>query len=107
MFRVRPANRVPVCQVPRGQPPDKDQDQVGMRHRAGLGLSEETDAVLLVVSEETRRISLAVGRRLEAMPRENLSRLVNCFVIGRRAAPSPRPLECGAGFSLGGTEDRG
>ena len=74
MFRVRPANRVPVCQVPRGQPPDKDQDQVGMRHRAGLGLSEETDAVLLVVSEETGRISLAVAGRLEAVPRENLSR---------------------------------
>jgi diadenylate cyclase len=63
-----------ACQLPLGQPPDRGQAHVGMRHRAALGLSEETDAVLLVVSEETGRISLAVAGRLEAVPRENLSR---------------------------------
>src|SRR5262249_42646334 len=63
-----------ACQLPLGQPPDRGQTHVGMRHRAALGLSEETDAVLLVVSEETGRISLAVAGRLEAVSRENLSR---------------------------------
>jgi diadenylate cyclase len=63
-----------ACQLPLGQPPDKSHAHVGMRHRAAVGLSEETDAVLLVVSEETGRISVAVGGRLEAVPRENLSR---------------------------------
>jgi diadenylate cyclase len=63
-----------ACQLPLGQPPDQGHAHVGMRHRAALGLSEETDALLLVVSEETGRISLAVGGRLEAVPRENLSR---------------------------------
>ena len=63
-----------ACQLPLGQPPDRGQAHVGMRHRAALALSEETDAVLLVVSEETGRISLAVAGRLEAVPRENLSR---------------------------------
>jgi diadenylate cyclase len=63
-----------ACQLPLGQPLDGPNSALGMRHRAALGLSDETDAVVLVVSEETGRISLAVGGRLEAVSRENLCR---------------------------------
>jgi diadenylate cyclase len=62
------------CQLPLGQPPEGASTHMGMRHRSALCMSEETDAVLLVVSEETGRISLAVGGRLEPVARENLSR---------------------------------
>ena len=38
---------------------------LGMRHRAGIGASEQTDAVVAVVSEETGSISVAVGGMLK------------------------------------------
>ena len=67
-----------ACQLPLSVQDGRSQERsgfhMGMRHRAALSLSQETDAVVLVVSEETGRISLAVGGRLEPVPRENLSR---------------------------------
>ena len=47
---ILPLNRAPV--------PDRT---LGTRHRAAIGLSEETDAVVVVVSEETGRVSVASG----------------------------------------------
>ena len=38
---------------------------LGLRHRAAVGLSEETDAILVVVSEATGHIAICVGGRLE------------------------------------------
>ncbi len=39
--------------------------QLGTRHRAGMGITEETDAIAVIVSEETGAISVAVGGKIE------------------------------------------
>jgi diadenylate cyclase len=51
------------CLFPLSQNPDIDK-RLGTRHRAALGLSEDTDAFVLVVSEETGKISTASGGKL-------------------------------------------
>ena len=51
------------CLLPLSDSPDIDR-ALGSRHRAAVGITEETDAVAIVVSEETRAISLAVDGRL-------------------------------------------
>lgn len=51
------------CILPLTQRPLPDRT-LGTRHRAALGLSDETDALVIIVSEETATISVASGGRL-------------------------------------------
>jgi len=67
--------------------------QLGTRHRAGIGITEETDAIAVIVSEETGAISLAVAgnidRDLTAEElRERLSELLRHYVPPS-ALPTP------------------
>ena len=73
------------CMLPLSKNVNLSRD-LGMRHRAGIGMSENSDAVVVLVSEETGTISVAVGGMLkrhltvetlrlllanELLPREN------------------------------------
>jgi diadenylate cyclase len=51
------------CILPLSQAPLPDRS-LGTRHLAALGLTEDTDAIVVVVSEETSTISAAVGAKL-------------------------------------------
>jgi diadenylate cyclase len=62
--------------------------QFGLRHRAALGISEVTDSVAVVVSEETGNVSVVHGgrmiRRLDADRLENILRAFYRPPEGRR-----------------------
>jgi len=65
------------CLFPLTQNP-KVATTLGTRHRAALGLSEETDAIVVVVSEETGGVSVAIGGRLtHDLDRESLERVLS------------------------------
>jgi len=58
---------------------------LGTRHRAAIGLTEETDAVAVVVSEETGIISLAVeGKLKRELSPEELKTILTELLFGRR-----------------------
>ena len=76
---------LPLTQYPL---PDKT---MGTRHRAALGLSEETDAIVIVVSEETARVSVARRGRLDHdVDMDRLREILTGMgAESRTAAPAP------------------
>ncbi|NLV30396.1 MAG: TIGR00159 family protein [Acidobacteria bacterium] len=71
-------------------------NELGTRHRAAIGITEETDAVAVVVSEETGTISLAIGGNITRNYdgpglRAALSAAVEGKTEGRGSDPGPKP----------------
>lgn len=79
------------CILPLTSNPNVDIN-LGTRHRAGLGISEQSDAVVLIVSEETGVISLAVnGILLREFTREELIKKLEQFLIYDRGYDDDEP----------------
>jgi diadenylate cyclase len=71
--------------------------QLGTRHRAAIGITEETDAISIIVSEETGSISLAVAGTIARdltveQLREQMSKLLRRYVP---PTPLPTPISDG------------
>jgi len=69
--------------------------QLGTRHRAAIGITEETDAVAVIISEETGTISLAVAGSIEReLTVERLRERLSALLSRYAPAPTlPSPVE--------------
>ncbi|MHB8631190.1 MAG: diadenylate cyclase CdaA [Candidatus Limnocylindria bacterium] len=63
---------------------DRATHRYGMRHRAALSISSQTDAIVIVVSEETQAISIASsGRIIGGLDEERLRRVLSSLLRSR------------------------
>jgi diadenylate cyclase len=74
--------------------------QLGTRHRAGIGITEETDAIAVIVSEETGSMSVAVAGTIDRdltaeQLRERMGKLLRRYV-----PPTPLPTAIANGSSI-------
>ncbi len=77
-------------------------NMLGTRHRAALGMSENSDAVTVVVSEETGKISMAVnGNLMRELDPVYLKRKLEEYLIPEKTEPKVAKI-----FGKGGAEDK-
>lgn len=70
------------CFLPKPQKEELIAKQLGSRHRAAIGMSENSDAIVIVVSEETGTISVAEnGELTRGFSKESLSKLLKKRLI--------------------------
>jgi diadenylate cyclase len=68
--------------------------ELGSRHRAAIGLTEENDAIAIVVSEETGLISIVVDGQIErGLDADTLRSRLRSLVLQRRATPTAREIQ--------------
>ena len=79
------------CMLPLSKNVNLSRD-LGMRHRAGIGMSENSDAVVVIVSEETGSISVALGGMLKRhLKPETLDQLLRNELMPQPEEESEKP----------------
>lgn len=79
------------CMLPLSKNANLSRD-LGMRHRAGIGMSENSDAVVVIVSEETGSISVALGGMLKRhLKPETLDQLLRNELMPQPEDDSEKP----------------
>ena len=79
------------CMLPLSNNVNLSRD-LGMRHRAGIGMSEHSDAVVVIVSEETGSISVAVGGMLKRhLKPETLENLLRNELLPQEGSDEDKP----------------
>lgn len=90
------------CMLPLSKNVNLSRD-LGMRHRAGIGISENSDAVVVLVSEETGAISAAVDGSLRRhLTAETLEKFLRNELIPHTAVPEQKRTLWGGLSSLRG-----
>ncbi|MBQ7778484.1 MAG: diadenylate cyclase CdaA [Oscillibacter sp.] len=79
------------CMLPLSKNVNLSRD-LGMRHRAGIGMSENSDAVVVIVSEESGSISVAIGGMLKRhLKPETLENLLRNELLPRESDEEDKP----------------
>ena len=93
------------CMLPLSKNVNLSRD-LGMRHRAGIGMSENSDAVVVIVSEETGSISVAIGGMLRRhlMP-ETLENILRNELMPQEEGEQPEKRRFLAKLLSGRKED--
>ena len=85
-----------ACFLPKPQKEETINKALGSRHRAAIGMSENSDAVVIVVSEETGTISVAEnGELTRNLTRDSLKKLLRSRLLPEKSQKPAKPPKSG------------
>ncbi len=81
-----------ACFLPKPQKEETINKALGSRHRAAIGMSENSDALVVVVSEETGTISIAENGNLERpLTRDSLKKILRTKLLPEKPQKNSKP----------------
>lgn len=77
-----------ACFLPKPEKEELINKKLGSRHRAAIGMSENSDSIIIIVSEETGTISVAEnGELTRGFTRDSLKKLLKSRIIPEKTSP--------------------